>query len=375
MFDLLKNKLGLFSKKLKEKEIVQTEESFSESNQEKVKPIELIEKESVFENESVEEVGKKVVFENKPFEEKVVKAQDVSRDLKADISFSSKVKGLITGKIELKEADLEDLLFELELSLLEADVSEESSQKIVELIKSELVGKKVNKKDFDIFINNSIKKILTNLISIESPSMLSIVQKSEKPFKILLLGPNGAGKTTTVAKLVNFFQKNSLTCILAASDTFRAASIEQLEKHAFNLNVRLIKHQYGSDPSAVAFDAVKAAVAKKIDVVLIDSAGRQDTNKNLIEELKKMQRVIKPDLKIFVGESQTGKSLLNQAKAFDEAVSLNGFILTKIDVDTKGGIIISLLSELCKPVFFVGTGQNYEDFEEFSPNFLINKIL
>ena len=199
--------------------------------------------------------------------------------------------------------------------------------------------------------------------------------KEKKPFKILFLGPNGAGKTTSMAKITKFLQDNNLKVIWAASDTFRAASIEQLEKHAEKLGVRVVKHNYGADPAAVAFDAVKAAEAKGIDAVLIDSAGRQETNKNLMEELKKIVRVIKPDLKIYVGESFTGQALLQQAEEYDKAIGIDGFILTKIDCDAKGGTTISLLYKLKKPVLFVGTGQEYKDLEKFRPEFVLDKIL
>ena len=197
----------------------------------------------------------------------------------------------------------------------------------------------------------------------------------QKPLKILFLGPNGAGKTTSIAKIAKYFLDNKKSVIVAAGDTFRAASIEQLEEHAKNIGVKVIKHQYGADPAAVGFDAVKAAEAKKIDVVLIDTAGRQDTNKNLLEELKKIDRVVKPDLKLYVGEAYTGQALLQQASEFNDAIGLDGFVLTKIDTDTKGGTAISLLYKLKKPILFVGTGQRYEDLLEFKPEFIIDRIL
>ncbi len=311
------------------------------------------------------------------FGKKIIKSteENEKRTLSPDISVSSKAKSLITGEIEIKEKDIEDLLFEFELLLLEADVNEETTKKLVQKISEKIVGKKFARKNLKETINKEIKSALKELIQLEPINLLKeINSKKEKPFKILFLGPNGAGKTTSIAKLANHLQKQKLKIILSASDTFRAASIEQLEKHSQNLNLRLIKHKYGSDPSAVAFDAIESAKASKTDIVLIDSAGRQETNKNLMEELKKMHRVIKPDLTLFVGESLSGKTLLEQAKQFNEAGTINGFILTKIDTDTKGGTIISLLSELKKPILFVGTGQEYKDFQKFDENFLIERI-
>ena len=163
--------------------------------------------------------------------------------------------------------------------------------------------------------------------------------------------------------------------MLASADTFRAGSIEQLKVHADKLGVRMIKHQYGADPAAVAFDAVKSAEAKGEDVVLIDSAGRQETNKNLMEELKKIARVVKPDLKLYVGESYTGQALLQQASEFNEALEIDGFILTKMDTDPKGGTAISLLYKLKKPILFLGTGQEYKDLEAFDANAIVARII
>lgn len=299
------------------------------------------------------------------------------RELKTKIKAKSKVKSFFKRYVELTEADLKDLLYELELSLLESDVNHDSAQAICEKIRTDLVGKRIPKgADFDSFIKKEIKKILTEIMQTEKISLLPLIKsKKEKPFVILFLGPNGSGKTTSIAKLTHFLQENNLQVIWSASDTFRAASIEQLEKHASNLNIRVVKHSYGSDPAAVAFDAIEAAKAKGIDVVLIDSAGRQETNKNLMEELKKIERVAKPDLKLFVGEALAGKSLLEQARTYNEFLPLDGFILTKIDTDTKGGTAISLLHELKKPILYIGTGQHYKDLEEFTSEYILDRIV
>jgi len=203
----------------------------------------------------------------------------------------------------------------------------------------------------------------------------AIKEKGEKPYRILFLGPNGAGKTTSIAKLTFFLQNQGFKVLWAAGDTFRAASIEQLEKHAERLKVRVVKHQYGADPAAVAFDAVKSAKSKGIDVVLIDSAGRQETNRNLMGELEKIARVAQPDLKIYVGEAFTGQSLLQQAKEYNKTVGIDGFILSKIDCDSKGGTTISLLYKIGNPILFVGTGQEYKDLEKFEPEFVLKRII
>ncbi len=306
------------------------------------------------------------------------KAQQLEekRELVARVRKREKFKGLLRGFVELKEADVLELLSELELSLLEADVSQKTAEEFVQRIKQELLSKKIPKTvDLQEFLRGEIKKILFELTQTEKIDFLSLVKDSKKPFKVLFLGPNGAGKTTTIAKLTKLLKDNGFSSIWAASDTFRAASIEQLEEHAKRLNVRVIKHKYGSDPAAVAFDAVRAAENSNIDVVMIDTAGRQETNRNLIEELKKIERVIKPDLKLFVGEAFAGRNLVKQAREFDSALSVDAFILTKIDTDPKGGTTLSILYELKKPILFLGIGQNYSDIVPFSQEFIIERIV
>ena len=198
---------------------------------------------------------------------------------------------------------------------------------------------------------------------------------NEAPFRILFLGPNGAGKTTTIAKIAYLLTANSLTCVISASDTLRAAAIEQTAFHAEKLGIRAIKGNYGSDPASIAFDAIAHAKAHNIDAVLMDSAGRQETNKSLIEELRKISRVTKPDMKIFIGESIAGNSLLDQVKALNEAVKIDGIILTKLDCDAKGGNTISLLSELDIPILFFGTGEHYNDLMPYSAEFIIDNVM
>ncbi|MCD6434374.1 MAG: signal recognition particle-docking protein FtsY [Candidatus Diapherotrites archaeon] len=299
-----------------------------------------------------------------------------SKELTPKLSIKTKLKAAITKQIEISESELVPLLEELELSLIEADVEQNTAEKICNEIKERLLNKKIPAKDVEKFIKNEIREIIKELISVGSFDLIEIIKgKKEKPFKILFLGPNGSGKTTTIAKIAYLLKERGMSSIMAAADTFRAASIEQLAEHAEKLGVRIVKHQYNADPAAVAFDAVKAAEANKIDVVLIDSAGRQETNRNLIEELKKISRVVQPDLKIFVGETIAGQNLLQQAREFDEALNLDAFILTKLDCDAKGGTLISLLYNLKKPVLFIGVGQSYEDLIKFDEEEIVNRII
>ncbi len=200
-----------------------------------------------------------------------------------------------------------------------------------------------------------------------------IKEQQKGPFKILFFGINGVGKTTSIARLAYLLSKENISCVFAASDTFRAASIEQLKEHADKLNIKVIHQDYGADPSAVAFDAIKYAQSHNIDVVLIDTAGRMHTQENLLKQMEKICRVSDPDLKIFVAESIAGNDSVEQAKSFNEMIGIDGSILTKADIDEKGGSIISISYITKKPIFYLGIGQNYEDLKLFNkPEFIKN---
>ena len=190
----------------------------------------------------------------------------------------------------------------------------------------------------------------------------------------MFVGINGSGKTTTIAKITSLLQENNLKTVMAAADTFRAAAIQQLQEHADRLGVKIVKHDYGADPAAVAFDAVRYAEANNVDVVLVDTAGRQHNNKNLMEEIKKIVRVANPDLKIFIGESITGNDCVEQAENFNQAVGIDGIVLTKADVDEKGGAAISISHVTKKPIIYLGTGQEYSDLKSFDPSIITSSL-
>jgi fused signal recognition particle receptor len=416
MFGILKKKLNDFSSKLKEnitkkepKEKTEPEKKElplkeNKPTKEEVKQTKTISKpkketkkhtkeEKIIEQETekkeVKAEIKQPIKENKEIETKIEEIPEVEkkkeivketpidddkRELKSKVKTTSKLKSLFTGSVEIKESDIEDLLWELELSLIESDVDQDASKEIAMQIKKRLVGKKVSSRNVDEVLKESIKEIITEMLEIEKIDLLKNVEK-KKPYVIMFLGPNGAGKTTSIAKLTNFLKENNKTCVLAAADTFRAGAIDQLKIHAKNLDTKVISHQYGADPAAVCFDAIKSAEANNNDVVIIDTAGRQETNKNLMEELKKIERVAKPDLKIFVGEAYTGQSLLEMSTEFNDSIGIDAFILTKIDTDAKGGTSISLVYKLEKPIMYVGTGQEYSDFEEFDTKFILDRII
>ena len=200
-------------------------------------------------------------------------------------------------------------------------------------------------------------------------------RKKNEPFTIVFVGINGTGKTTTIAKVARFLNKKGYSVVLACSDTYRAGSIEQLEEHAKRLGVRMIKHKYGADPAAVAYDTISHAKAHGIDVALIDTAGRMQTNRNLMNELEKIKRIVNPDLTILTVDSLTGNDAVMQAEEFHKSVGVDATILTKVDADVKGGSALSVTYVTQKPILFIGTGQAYEDLEEFNPEKFVQMIM
>jgi len=278
----------------------------------------------------------------------------------------------------ISEKDVEDILFELELGLLEADVAMEVATTIVESVKNDLVGQKVKRgSDIDRFTENALKNAVSNIIDVEGKSMTEMLEEKVaigEPLVVMFVGINGTGKTTTIGKLSNYYIKKGYTPVIAASDTFRAGAIEQVAYHADNLNVKLIKHEKGSDPAAVAFDAVQHAKAKGKELVLIDTAGRMQTNTNLMDEMKKIRRVSNPDLVVFVGDALTGNDATEQARKFNDAIDIDGVILTKADADSKGGASLSIGYVIKKPILFLGMGQSYDDIKEYDPDWMLEQI-
>jgi len=310
--------------------------------------------------------------EEKEVEEKVLKKElaELKEERK---SILSKIKSSLSYKITEKEFD--SIFNELEMLLLENNVALEVVEDIQKKLSEKLIGKEIKEEDLEIEIKKELKNTL-NEILIEPDNPLEFIKhKKEKPFVILFFGINGTGKTTSIAKITHFLKKSKISVVLAAADTFRAASIEQLSEHAKNLDAHLIKQNYNSDPSAVGFDAIKYAKSHSMDVVIIDTAGRIHTKANLLSEMEKICRVTKPDLKIFVAESIAGNDATEQAKKFNEAIGIDGSILTKADIDEKGGTIISVSHATKKPIFYLGTGQNYEDLELFNKQKFIENLL
>ena len=278
----------------------------------------------------------------------------------------------------ISEDDVEDILFELELGLLEADVAMDVSSVVVESVKNDLVGQKIKRSsDIEEYTYQALKNAVAKIIDVEGKSMTELLEEKVaqgEPLVVMLVGINGTGKTTTIGKLSNYYIKKGYTPVIAASDTFRAGAIEQVQYHADNLGVKLIKHEKGSDPAAVAFDAVQHAKAKGKELVLIDTAGRMQTNTNLMDEMKKIRRVSKPDLVVFVGDALTGNDATEQARKFNEAIDIDGVILTKADADSKGGAALSVGYIIKKPILFLGMGQSYDDIKEYDADWMLEQI-
>ncbi len=275
-------------------------------------------------------------------------------------------------KIQLSEEKFEELFWDLEMSLLENNVAVEVIEKIKNDLKKTLTEGKVTRKGLAELIEESLKKSIDELF--EEPFDLVQKVQEKKPFVIAFIGVNGSGKTTTLAKIANMFQENDLSVVMAAADTFRAAAIDQLQSHANTLGIKLISQGYGADPAAVAFDAIEHAKAKNVDVVMIDTAGRLHSNTNLMAELEKVIRVAKPDLKIFIGESITGNDCVEQAEQFNDKVGIDAIILSKADIDEKGGAAISVSYVTKKPILYLGTGQSYGDLEIFDKERILRTI-
>jgi fused signal recognition particle receptor len=291
-------------------------------------------------------------------------------------AFSSATKSF--SEKELKEKDIEDILSQLEISLLESDVASEVIDSIKSDLKEKLIGTKVDKKEIEKFVKDSLIQSISGLFDdaekIDLFSNIDSKKESGEPYLILFVGINGVGKTTTLAKLAYLLQQSKYSVVVAAADTFRAGAIEQLREHINRLNLKLVAQNYGSDPAAVARDAVLYAKSHKIDCVLIDTAGRMQTSKNLMDQIEKITNVVKPDFKIFVGDSLAGNDTVNQAKEFHESTKFDAAILTKSDADARGGAALSIVKTTAAPVLYVGVGQEYPDLKAFDKELFLETV-
>ncbi|MBX5321723.1 MAG: signal recognition particle-docking protein FtsY [Candidatus Bathyarchaeota archaeon] len=281
---------------------------------------------------------------------------------------------------ELKAENLRPTLSEFKLNLIENDVAVPVAEHICSEMEKRLDGVQVKRlEDKRKIVEKNLREVLLEVMltnnKIELFKAIEEKRRKNEPFVIVFVGINGTGKTTTIAKVARLLNRKGYTVVLACSDTYRAGSIEQLENHARRLGVKMIRHKYGADPAAVAYDAINHAKAHGIHVVLIDTAGRMQTNRNLMNELAKIKRVVNPDLTILTVDALTGNDAVMQAEEFHKSVGVDATILTKVDADIKGGSALSVTYVTQKPILFVGTGQKYEDLDEFNPEKFVNMIL
>jgi fused signal recognition particle receptor len=328
------------------------------------------------EEEEVEEIIKEA--EQEPIiekeEEKPEEKQEEEKGIasvKEEGWFTKLFKKAISTKLNQEQFD--EIFSELEITLLENNVALEVVDKIKESLSKELLGTVIRRNEAGEKILDALKKAILSIL-IPSPDLLKQIKEKEGIYTILFFGINGSGKTTSIAKVAYKLKQSGISCVLAAADTFRAASIEQLQKHGENLGVPVIAQTYGADPAAVAFDAIQYAKKHNIKVVLIDTAGRMYTKVNLLKEMAKIIHVANPDLKIFVGESITGNDATEQAKTFNESAGIDGIILSKADVDEKAGTILSVGYVTQKPIYYLGMGQEYKDLKEFSPKDVLRHL-
>lgn len=365
MFGKLKDKLKSWIGKVSE-----SPEEIPKNKKEKKKPKEKKKKEP---KDNKKESPDFVRPEKKVFDdnERIIGSK-ISEEIEKEEkkSFFSKV---FSGKKMISSEDFNEYSEELEMILLENNVALEVAEKIIYELKEKIVGKDIEKKEIGNIIKKSLKETLGEVL-VSPFDIVKEIEEKASPYVILFCGINGAGKTTTIAKFASLLKTKKIDSVFAAGDTFRAASIEQLREHGKKLGINVISHEYGSDPASVGYDAIKYAKKNNIKTVLIDTAGRMHTAKNLLREMEKIKKVCNPDRVIFLGESITGNDSVDQVKAFDETIGLDGIILSKADIDEKGGTALSVGYVTKKPILFLGTGQEYKDLEAFNKERFIEKL-
>jgi fused signal recognition particle receptor len=291
-------------------------------------------------------------------------------------TFTDKVKVLITDReLIVSEKDISEALSELEMTLLTSDVALPVTDAIIAHVRSNLIGKhrKIGQ-SVDALVVGALKRALLEVLG-TGFSLVEFIETHNRPVKILFTGVNGTGKTTTVAKIGAYLKKQGFSVVIGAGDTYRAGATEQISVHAERIGIKIIQHQEGADPSAVLFDSVQYAVSHKVDVVLADTAGRFHTKSNLMNQLEKIRRVMKPDLVVYVDEAVAGNDAVIRAAEFDRTVGADAIVLTKADMDSRGGAAISIAHTIGKPLMFLGTGQRYEDIIPFEPKQVVEELL
>ncbi|SDF34256.1 signal recognition particle-docking protein FtsY [Halorientalis regularis] len=362
MFDGLKDKLN----------------SFKENVEEEAEPVEeTADADAETEPADADQPdGREEPVEGEPGTEPEPEPEADADDGDSDRGLMERAKLAATGKEVIEEDDLEGPLEELELALLSSDVEMSVAQEILRGIRENLIGETRSKvKTTGLVVEEALRDALIDVISVGQFDFEERIAEADKPVSIIFTGVNGVGKTTTIAKLSQWLDERGYSTVLANGDTYRAGANEQLQQHADALDERLISHEQGSDPAAVIYDAVEYAEANDVDVVLGDTAGRLHTSNDLMDQLEKIDRVIEPDMTIFVDEAVAGQDAVNRAREFDDAAAIDGAVLTKADADPQGGAAISIAQVTGKPILFLGTGQDYDDLEPFDPEVIVDRLL
>jgi fused signal recognition particle receptor len=398
MFNFLKKKLKKFEKKLEEE--IETELKKEEKKEIQTKEFEKLPEEKIVPEEKPIESEKKIeeVQKTIPRRKRAKKIQkEISRekierekqlDKQIEESIKTELEHVVKTRKGIEEAikddkkttrviddgKFDDLLWDLEIGLLESDVAYDVIQSIKKDIKEELKSISFSRFKSSNFVETVLKNAISHVLQVNDFDFIDYITNKKKPVVVMFIGVNGTGKTLSIAKIAKLLQKNGKTCVMAAGDTFRAGAIEQLTIHADKIGVKIIKHGPGSDPAAVAYDAIEHAKAKHKDVVLLDTAGRMQTNYNLMDEMAKIKRVAKPDLILFIGDALSGNDAVEQARRFNEVVGIDGVILTKVDTDAKGGSSLSIAYTIGKPLLFIGVGQGYEDQIPFNSDWMVENL-
>ncbi len=324
----------------------------------------------------------------KPFGRKVLSAEEIEARLARELSEAVEVQkevesvvkqsGARVTRYTINEQVLDDILWELEVALLESDVALPVIEAIKENVKEQLLSMSVASGNPGEIVEKVLRTAIRRVLNVNPIDFDAFVRQKlesgKSPVVVMFVGVNGTGKTTSIARLGYRLREQGISAVLAAGDTFRAGAIEQLSQHGDKLGLKVIKHGSGADPAAVAYDAIEHARARNKQVVLLDTAGRMQTNTNLMDEMDKIRRVAKPDLVVFVGDSLAGNDAVEQARKFDEVVDIDGVILTKVDVDAKGGAALSVAYTINKPLLFVGVGQGYADLKPFDSQWMVDRL-
>jgi len=290
--------------------------------------------------------------------------------------FVSRAASMARGRVVIDEADLDGPLRDLEFALLESDVEMSVAEEILDRIRDDLVGEERKfTESTGALVEDALRDALLSVIDVGQFDFLDEIAAREKPVTVVFTGVNGVGKTTSIAKVAQFLEDRGFSTVLANGDTYRAGANQQIQEHADNLGLKCISHEQGGDPTAVVYDAVEYAEANDVDVVLGDTAGRLHTSDDLMSQLEKLDRVVDPDLTVFVDEAVAGQDAVNRAREFDDASSIDGTILTMADADSQGGAAISVSHVTGKPILFLGTGQGYDDLRPFDPEDLVDDLL